>query len=59
MREVVIPLAALAVTAILCIIFIKFSYDYAIAMKGGSPEAQSKPAEKPNIPVISNIVPAG
>ena len=56
MREIVIPLAALAVTAILCIIFIKFSYDYAIAMKGGVPD---KPATNPNIPVVSNIIPAG
>lgn len=59
MREVVIPLAALAVTAILCIIFIKFSYDYAIAMKGSGEVQTTKPATAPNIPVISNVIPAG
>ena len=58
MREIVIPLAALAVTAILCIIFIKFSYDYAIAMKRAG-DAAAQPAEKPNIPIISDVIPAG
>lgn len=56
MRQILIPLAALIVVALVCIIMIKFSYDYAISMKGTLPTA---PVTQPNIPVISDLIPAG
>lgn len=58
-KQVLIPLVAFAITGLLCLIMIKFSYDYAIAMKGSSPPTNNK-AEVPNIPVVSDLVnPAG
>ena len=58
LKEVLMPLGAMAMAALVCIIMIKFSYDYAIVMKnsGGSSPAP-KPAERPNIPVVGDIVP--
>jgi len=58
MKQVLIPLASLVVVALLCILMIKFSYDYAIAMKSTAPVV-NQPAQAPNIPVISDLVPAG
>lgn len=59
-KQVALPLIALAVVTLLCIIMIKFSYDYAMAMKGGSPTpAEPKqPTSGSNIPVISDMLPA-
>jgi hypothetical protein len=34
---------------------IKFSYDYAIAMKGSAPPTNQK-AEVPNIPIVSDVI---
>ncbi len=55
-KQVAIPLIALAVVTLLCIIMIKFSYDYAMAMKGSAP---TQPAQKPNVPIVSDLLPAG
>ena len=55
LKQVLIPLVALAVAAIVCIIMIKFSYDYAIAMKGGTQNIDTK-AKSPDIPVVSDII---
>lgn len=57
LKQVLIPLAALIVVALVCIIMIKFSYDYAIAMKSGVSTQTNAPAKAPNIPVISDIIP--
>lgn len=54
LKQVLIPLAALVIVGLVCIIMIKFSYDYAIAMKGATVTA---PAKSPDIPIISNIIP--
>lgn len=56
MKTILIPLAILIVCALVCIIMIKFSYDYAVGMKGSAPTAD-QPAAKPNIPGISNVIP--
>lgn len=57
LKQVLIPLASLVVVALVCVMMIKFSYDYAIAMKGSAPPSQT--AGTPNIPIISDLVPAG
>jgi len=56
LKQVLIPLAALVVVALVCIMMIKFSYDYAIAMKSTTPLI-NQPAQAPNIPVISDLIP--
>ena len=55
-KGIVIPLMILAITALVCIVMIKFSFDYAASIRGSAKPANA-PAEAPNIPVISNIVP--
>ena len=59
LKTILIPLAMAIVVGLVCIIMIKFSYDYAVAMKSSSAPATNQPAQKPNIPVINNIVPGG
>jgi hypothetical protein len=54
-KQIAIPLIALAVVTLLCIIMIKFSYDYAMAMKGSQPTQKTEGA---NIPIVSNLIPA-
>jgi len=58
-KQVVVPLAIIIVTALVCIIMFKFSYDYAIALKGSSssnlPEAPK--ATAPKVPIIGNLIP--
>jgi len=61
LKQILIPLGIIAVAALVCIIMIKFSYDYAIQMKNTNPGSyappQNTPAEAPNIPVISDLIP--
>jgi hypothetical protein len=59
-KQVLLPLVAFAVTALICLIMIKFSYDYAIAMKGSTPPTETK-ATQPNIPIVGDLInpPAG
>ena len=54
LKQILIPLGAMAIAALVSILMIKFSYDYAIAMRGAAPP---QAAEQPNIPVVSDIVP--
>jgi len=54
MKQVLIPIAGFVVSALVCIIMIKFSYDYAMSMKGSIPPS---PATTPNIPIVSDIIP--
>jgi len=57
MKQVLIPIASLVVVALVCIMMIKFSYDWAVGMRGASPVS---PATGTNIPIISDIMtPAG
>lgn len=51
------PLAFLAVTLILCIMMIKFGYDFALDIKGSDTTPLKPKAEIPNIPVISDVIP--
>jgi hypothetical protein len=62
LKSILIPLGMAIVVGLVCIIMIKFSYDYAVTMAnmGKSAQAQaSQPATKPNIPIISDIIPGG
>lgn len=54
-KEVAIPLIIVAVVALVCIIMIKFSYDWAVGMRGLT---STPTTEKPNIPIIDEIIPA-
>jgi hypothetical protein len=57
-KQIVIPAMILGVTAIVCIVMIKFGYDYAINMKSSPVQNTAQPkAEAPNIPVISDVIP--
>lgn len=56
-KEIAVPLAIMAVTAIICIIMIKFGYDYAINIKGSSPPPQVTPNPKPGLESITDVIP--
>lgn len=58
-KQIAIPLAMLAITAIVCIIMIKFGFDYATAFKGGSATGSEQQAKPPDIPIISDMIPGG
>jgi len=59
MKQILIPLVTIIAVALVCIIMIKFSYDYAVGMRTIQNPTPSKPATVPNIPVISDVVPGG
>lgn len=54
LKQIIVPIALMAITAIVCIIMIKFGYDYATNM--ASAKATPEKAEPPNIPVIGDIL---
>lgn len=56
-KQIVIPAIIIAATVIFSIVMIKFGYDYAVNIKGASPKPANAPAEKPNIPVIGDLLP--
>ena len=64
-KGVLVPLGMALIAGLVCIIMIKFSYDYAIGMAGRGSESNQnnqndKPAEKPNgIPLVGDIIPGG
>jgi hypothetical protein len=59
LKSILIPLGMALIVGLVCVIMIKFSYDYAMAMKGGaSTPTTNAPAKAPNIPVVSNLIPA-
>jgi len=54
-KEIAIPLAMLAATALVCIIMIKFGFDYAKTAPGGvQPSTQ---ATTPDLPLVGNVIP--
>lgn len=54
---VAVPLILIGVSAIVCIVMFKFSYDYSISMRGNAQPQQNTEAEPPKIPVISDLIP--
>jgi len=56
-KEVAIPLIIVAVVALVCIIMIKFSYDWAVGMRGTVPKESG--SSIPDIPVVNELIPAG
>jgi hypothetical protein len=60
-KQIAIPIAMLAITAVVCIILVKFAYDYSVSFKSSpSPSSPAtSPATSTNIPIISDIVPQG
>lgn len=59
LKSILIPLGMAIVVGLVCIIMIKFSYDYAVAMKSSTAPQPEQPAERPNIPIINNVIPGG
>jgi len=58
MAQFAVPIAALAITAIICIIAIKLTFDYAGTISPQkNTQTTSNIAEPPNIPVISDVIP--
>ena len=55
LKQIIIPLGAMVIAALVCIMMIKFSYDWAVGMRGSTAVG---PAKTPNIPIISDLVPA-
>ena len=48
----------MVVAALVCIMMIKFSYDWAVGMRGaGGAGVPDKPATAPNIPIVSDLIP--
>lgn len=54
-KTVAVPLAIIGATIVMCIIMIKYGYDFGVNLKGSAPPPQTTPS--PNIPIISDIVP--
>ncbi len=57
LKQIVVPLVMIGVALVFVIIMIKYGYDYAINIKGTSPQASSAPATKPDIPIIKDLFP--
>ncbi|GAG86207.1 unnamed protein product, partial [marine sediment metagenome] len=55
-KQILIPLGALVISALVCIMMIKFSYDWAVGMRGTVVPASNQ-ATVPNLPIISDIIP--
>lgn len=59
LKQYLIPLVMWAVSGLICIIMIYYSYEYANAMMSKTaPPVENKPAERPNIPIVNEIIPA-
>ena len=59
-KQIVIPLAMMIVAGLVIIVMFKFSYDWAVGMRSSSGTASttpSQPATKPNIPIVSDMLP--
>ena len=56
-KGVAIPLIIIGAAVIFSIIMIKYGYDYGMSMRTDGQPATQAPAEKPNIPIISDIIP--
>lgn len=55
LKEVLLPMGIIIICALVCIMMIKFSYDFAINMKGSAPAPA--PATNPNVPIIGEMMP--
>jgi len=56
-KTIAIPLAIIGAAVIFSIIMIKFGFDFATDLKSSAAAVPDKPAEKPNIPIISDMLP--
>lgn len=54
-KQIAIPIIMIAVTALVCIMMLKFSFDYASEVRGSAPT--NTPATAPKVPIIGDIVP--
>lgn len=55
-KQILIPLGALVISALVCIMMIKFSYDWAVGMRGQVVDVPAE-ATAPDIPIISDLMP--
>ena len=60
-KQIIVPVAMMIIAALVIIVMFKFSYDWSIAMSNKvsntNTNTNNQPATKPNIPVISDLVP--
>lgn len=56
MKQIMIPLMIIGIAALVSIIMLKFSFDWAIAMKGTSSQTTQN-AQPAKIPIIGDIIP--
>jgi len=57
LKQIIIPLGAMVVAALVCILMLKFSYDWAVQMKNTQAPEPTGPATAPDIPIIGGLVP--
>jgi len=59
LKTVLIPLGILVVSALVCIMMFKFSYDWAVSMRSQvAPASTPSSTPTPDIPIISDLIPA-
>lgn len=57
LKQILIPLGAMIIAALVCIMMIKFSYDWAVGMRGAVIGEVPKEATTPDFPIISDLLP--
>ena len=57
LKQVIIPLGAMVIAALVCIMMIKFSYDWAIGMRGMGNNAAPPTDDGSSIPGIGDLIP--
>lgn len=57
LKQIIIPLGAMVVAALVCILMLKFSFDWAVQMKNTQVDVPEGPATPPDIPIIGGLVP--
>jgi len=55
LKQILIPLGAMVIAALVCLLMMKFSYDWAVGMR--ETQAELPKAESPTIPLIGDVIP--
>ncbi|HEB47185.1 MAG TPA: hypothetical protein ENI22_01830 [Candidatus Pacearchaeota archaeon] len=59
LKQLIVPIALMAITAVVCIVMIKFAFDFATSVKSSNVGASDTRAQPPDIPIISDIFTPG
>lgn len=57
MKQILIPMGIMIITALVCIVMIKFAFDYAVTLKSSPAPTPKEPVTKPNVPVVGDLIP--